>query len=49
MLGGGLAVLDVTSVVGVTLGFQKVFLSESDGFSKITSKTSFGIGVTFGR
>jgi hypothetical protein len=49
MLGGGLAVLDVTSVVGVTLGFQKVFLSEGDGIARITSKTSFGIGVTFGR
>ena len=42
--------LDVTSVIGVTLGFQKVFLSESDGVGgKITSKTSFGIGVTLGR
>jgi hypothetical protein len=49
MLGGGITLLDITGVVGVTLGLQKVFLSEGNGLGKITSKPSFGIGVTLGR
>jgi len=54
VLSGGVGVLDVNSIIGVTIGFSKVFMSEtfSDplfGSFKLKSKMLFGIGVTIGR
>ena len=54
VLSGGLGVVDVNSIVGVTIGFSKVFVSESFdepffGTIKLKSKMLFGIGLTVGR
>jgi hypothetical protein len=45
LLGGGVGLMNLTSMVNVSVGFQKIFFSAFG----IESKTTFGLAVTIGR
>jgi hypothetical protein len=45
LLGGGIGLMNLTSLINVSAGFQKVFFNEVG----ISSKTTFGLAITIGR
>jgi hypothetical protein len=45
LLGGGIGLMNIASLVNVSAGFQKIFFSAFD----VSSKTTFGLAVTIGR
>jgi hypothetical protein len=45
LLGGGIGLMNISSLVNVSAGFQKIFFSAFD----VSSKTTFGLAVTIGR
>jgi hypothetical protein len=49
LLGGGLGLVNPASLIGVSVGFQRVFFKFEDPSGDISSKTLFGVTVTLGR
>ena len=45
LLGGGIGLMNISTLVNVSAGFQKIFFSAFD----VSSKTTFGLAVTIGR